>query len=101
MALGTESASTATIDLDAGLEAALEDFGNDIASPADDAAVEEISSDAFLLDDEPIAEFVTELPAAEVFEVEPEAALQEVEMAPLEAGEADQFDDAFVELIEE
>jgi general secretion pathway protein A len=68
-----------SIDLDAGLEAALEDFGNAVSGSANPSE----------------AEFVSESP------LEPELILADAELAPLEEGEADQFDDIFVELIEE
>ena len=94
-------------DLDAGLEAALEDFKKSVsgsASPSEAALV----SDALQFDMEPAAsvfeavsaaplsaEFVSESP------LQPELILADAEFAPLEEGEADQFDDIFVELIEE
>ncbi|MBC8188797.1 MAG: hypothetical protein H8E78_11440 [Proteobacteria bacterium] len=98
MALSAKHESVATIDLDAGLEAALEDFGNDVSEvAAADPIVEAISSDSILLEEEPIG-----APIAEVTIAEPAAAdLVEVELAPLEADEPDQLDDMFVELIEE
>ena len=98
MALSAKHESVATIELDAGLEAALEDFGNDLSEvAAADPIVEAISTDSILLEEEPIG-----APIAEVTIAEPAVAdLVEVELAPLEADERDQLDEVFVELIEE
>ena len=104
MALEIESTSAATIDLDAGLEAALQDFGKDVSAAAPIATAEgEISSDALLLEEEPIEELLAAEPIIEAITAEPAAAviLAEVELTPIEAGESDDFDDVFVELIED
>jgi hypothetical protein len=105
----------AAVDIDAGLEAALEDFGNATSGSASLPDLD-LSSDALQFDVEPGASAVEAVSAApRLVEVEPEPALPlesepasepelilaDAELAPLEAGEADEFDDIFVELIEE
>jgi len=103
------------LDIDAGLEAALEDFGNATSGSASLPDLD-LSSDALEFDAEPSAPDVAPVSAApRLVEVEPEPELQlelesasepdlilaEAEFAPLEAGDTDEFDDIFVELIEE
>jgi hypothetical protein len=98
-------ASVSTVDLDAGLEAALEDF-EDATSGAASVPDLELVTDALEFDVEPAPPAVEAVPA-EAFSndseatSEPELILAEAELAPLEAGESDEFDDIFVELIEE
>ena len=104
-----------TLDIDAGLEAALEDFGNatsgsaslpdlDLSSDAlqfdleaAEPAVEAISAAPRLIEVDPEPELQLELDPAS----EPELILADAELVPLEAGDTDEFDDIFVELIEE
>jgi len=97
-------APVASVDVDEGLEAALEDIGKATfaSSSLPDSALGE---DALQFDVEPAAPAVRAVPAvpdptAEPVS-EPELVLAEAELAPLEAGESDEFDDIFVELIEE
>jgi len=107
MASAAES-PIATVDLDEGLEAALEDFGNG-ASASGNLSGTGLGSDALQFDVEAAAPAVEAVPSAsasvglvsEEPTLEPELILAEAELAPLEAGEDDQFDDIFVELIEE
>lgn len=107
MASAAES-PIATVDLDEGLEAALEDFGNG-ASASGNLSGTGLGSDALQFDVEAAAPAVEAVPTAsasvdlvsEEPTLEPELILAEAELAPLEAGEGDQFDDIFVELIEE
>jgi len=107
MASAAES-PIATVDLDAGLEAALEDFGNGASASASLSGTS-LGSDALQFDVEAAAPAVEAVPSAsatvglvsEEPTLEPELILAEAELAPLEAGEGDQFDDIFVELIEE
>jgi hypothetical protein len=106
---------SAALDIDAGLEAALEDFGNDTSGSASLPDLD-LSSDALQFDLEPSAPSAEAISAApRLIEVEPELELQlepepasepelilaDAELAPLEAGDTDEFDDIFVELIEE
>jgi hypothetical protein len=87
-------APVATVDLDAGLEAALEDFENaaaaTVADPDPSLSAEPVQSKA--------SASATESTSVES---EPDFVLAEAELAPLEPGDADQFDEIFVELIEE
>jgi general secretion pathway protein A len=95
--------STATVDLDAGLEAALEDFGNP-ASASSGLADPVLGTDELQFNVEPIAPAVEAAPAVPLSAEsvsEPELILADTQLATLEAGEADQFDEVFVELIEE
>lgn len=98
-------ASVANVDLDAGLEAALEDFEN--ATSASSSLPDlELATDTLEFDVEPAAPAVEAVPAASLSSEpepasEPELILADAELAPLEAGEADDFDDIFAELIEE
>jgi type II secretory pathway predicted ATPase ExeA len=92
MAIVEEPPAAATIDLDAGLEAALEDFATDVSEVAENFDTAEISSDGLILEDEPVAA-VVEADSAQDTEI------VEVVLAPIEPG--DEFDDVFVELIEE
>ena len=84
----------ATVDLDAGLEAALEDFENaasaTVVNPEPSIPANALQSDAS-------PNSTKSSPA----QSEPDFVLAEAELAPLEAGDADQFDEIFVELIEE
>jgi hypothetical protein len=84
-----------------GLEAALEDFASDVSEIPETPDLGEISSDALILEDEPaVAVAVVEATdSAMISEIPQDAEIVEVELAPLEAG--DDFDDVFVELIEE
>jgi hypothetical protein len=98
-------ASVPTVDLDAGLEAALEDFEN-ATSGAENVPDLELVTDALEFDVEPAPAAVEAVPAESFSNgsettAEPELILAEAELAPLEAGESDEFDDIFVELIEE
>jgi len=92
-------------DLDAGLEAALEDFENATSGAASVPDLE-LVTDALEFDVEPAPPAVDAVPAESFSNdsettSEPELIMAEVELAPLEAGESDEFDDIFVELIEE
>jgi hypothetical protein len=108
-------APATALDIDAGLEAALEDFGNATSGSVSLPDLD-LSSDALQFDvgpSAPAAEPVSSAPR--LVEVEPEPELQlepeptsepelilaEAELTPLEAGDTDEFDDIFVELIEE
>jgi len=94
----------ATIDLDEGLDAALEDFGNAAAAAGSSASDLSIESDTLQFETEPtapVAEMILDEPLSPEFVSQPELVLAEAELAPLSAGEADQFDDVIVELIEE
>ena len=97
-------APVASVDLDEGLEAALEEIGKATfaSSSLPDSAPGE---DELQFDVEPAAPAVGAVPAVphSVAEPvsEPELVLAEAELAPLEVGESDEFDDIFVELIEE
>ena len=97
------AASAATIDLDAGLEAALEDFANDLPDEESDteSSVEEIGSEALVFEDGPVLEAVAEEILVEASNVSGEEVLDGIELTPIEAGDSDEFDDVFVELIEE
>ena len=96
-------AAVPTIDLDEGLEAALEDFGNDLpeAPAVEDSSVEEIPSEALVFEDAPIVEAVAEVSGVESIDVSDDGVLDGIELSPIEAGDSDDFDDVFVELIEE
>lgn len=93
----------ATVEFDAGLEAALEEFGNATSSsPSPPNAA--LGADALQFDVEPPApsvEAVRVAPPSAKPVSEPQLILADAELTPLEAGEADPFDDVFVELIEE
>ena len=114
MASAADSPSVA-LDIDAGLEAALEDFGNATSGSASLPDLD-LSSGELEFDMEPSAPPVEAVSAApRLVEVDPEPELQleaepafepelilaEAELAPLEDGDTDEFDDIFVELIEE
>lgn len=101
------NAPAATLDLDAGLEAALEEFGN-ATSGAQSASRVSPGADELQFNVESVAPTIVALPestpvADAEFDAafEPEFILEDVELSPIEAGEADPLDDAFVELIEE
>jgi general secretion pathway protein A len=128
-----------TLDLDAGLESALEEFGTTTSGGISSSDLA-LGADALQFDIEPppptivampdptpqaIPELAPEMEPELMFEpiseempasvagveavldaaseelFESELILEEVELSPLEAGEADQLDDLFVELIEE
>ena len=105
MAIAEDPPLAATIDLDAGLEAALEDFARDASVAADVPDDRVISSEALILQDEPAFVGAEATVAALESEVSQgtenplESVIAEVELAPIEAG--DEFGDVFVELIEE
>lgn len=101
------NAPAATLDLDAGLEAALEEFGN-ATSGAQSASQISPGAGKLEFNVEAAAPTIVALPeSAPVADAEfdaafePEFILEDVELSPIEAGEADPLDDAFVELIEE
>ncbi len=101
------AAPAATLDLDAGLDAALEEFGN-ATSGAQSASRLSPGADELQFNVESVAPTIVALPestpvADAEFDAafEPEFILEDVELSPIEAGEADPLDDAFVELIEE
>lgn len=100
LAVGAPPASGLEQSVDAGLEAALEDFGS--AADAVSFRQADPEADALEFDVEPVAEASAVPDAAET----PEASLEEgfvlaeAELTPM-GGEADELDDAFVELIEE
>jgi len=100
MTFSEEPSPAATIDLDAGLEAALEDFASDVSEISETPDLSEISSEALILEDETaVAVAVAEATdSAMICKIPQDAEIIEVELAPLEAG--DDFDDIFVELIE-
>ena len=105
-----------TLDLDAGPEGALGDF-DQAAAAAMPTPIPEVFEAPSGQAESDLLEFAVELPSGETFdevldlgadiilEVEPvgegEFLVAEVELAPLELGEANQLEDAFVELIEE
>lgn len=98
-------ASVPSVEPDAGLDAALADFEN--ATSASSSLPDlDLTTEALDFDVEPPMQAVEAVPAAafvlepEVI-AEPELILADAELAPLQAGEADEFDDIFVELIEE
>lgn len=97
VAAPVEISPIATRDLDAGLEAALEDF-----ETAGSAAIgdrdQSLGADALEFDDATSTKNATK---ATTFESEPDIVMAEAEFAPLEADDDDQFDDIFVQLIEE
>lgn len=99
--LTPEMVSAASIE--AGLDAALEDFGN-ATSASSSMPNPAPAEDSLQFDGDPavpgVEAVVTAAPSAEPVS-EPEPILASVELAPLESGEADEFDDVFVELIEE
>ncbi len=101
------NAPVATVDLDAGLEAALEEFGN-ATSGAQSASRLSPGADELQFNVEAAAPTIVALPESKPVAdsesdaaFEPEFILEDVELSPIEAGEADPLDDAFVELIEE
>jgi len=82
----------ATVDLDAGLEAALQDFeSSSDGTPADAEGVEDVLSFEEVFAE---AEQVHETSEADFVHAD-------AELTPMGAGEADELDDVFVELIEE
>jgi hypothetical protein len=97
------SASVPTIDLDAGLEAALEDFAKDLpATSAENSAVQEIEPEPLVLEEEgEIPDVLAEASIVESIDVSEDGVLDGIELIPIEAGDSDEFDDVFVELIEE
>ena len=97
VAAPVEVSPIATGDLDAGLEAALEDFET-VGSAAIGDRDRSLGADALEFDDSTSTKNATK---ATTFESEPDFVMAEAEFAPLEAGDDDQFDDIFVELIEE
>jgi hypothetical protein len=98
MSFAEEPSPAATIDLDAGLEAALEDFASDVSEISETPDLSEISSEALILEDETAVAVAETTDSAMISEIPQDAEIIEVELAPLEAG--DDFDDIFVELIE-
>jgi hypothetical protein len=97
------SASIPTIDLDAGLEAALEDFANDLPSASvEDSSVQEIDPEPLVLEEVgAIPDVLAEASIIESLDVAEDGVLDAIELSPIEAGDSDEFDEVFVELIEE
>ncbi len=90
------------IDLDAGLEAALENLASDLSEVSVEETPAQVDiSDALVFEEEPEAPVVAEIPLVESFSVSEEGVLDGIELSPIEAGDRDDFDDVFVELIEE
>ena len=88
-----------TVDLDADLDTAIEDFASEVSEVTEASDLGEISSDAPILEDEPAVAVLAEVGSAVASERPQEAEILKVELAPLEAG--GDFDDVFVELIDE
>ncbi|HEB90172.1 MAG TPA: hypothetical protein ENI85_11420 [Deltaproteobacteria bacterium] len=91
-----------TRDLDAGLEAALEDFEEGVAA-ASEMPGRPLGADELCLEPEPVLAKAASVPLEESFSLgaEPEFVMGEAELTPLEAGDGDELEGAFVELIEE
>ncbi len=92
-----------TRDLDAGLEAALEDFGEEVAA-ATEMPARALGGEPPNLEPEPVLAKAASAPLEESFSLatdEPELVMGEAELTPLEAGEGETFEGVFVELIEE
>ncbi len=104
------TAAPATLDLDAGLEAALENFGTPEAAETT-ASDLGIGAMEFVVDagaSSGVVEATRSLPAASEAEMTvaavdatPEFELEEAELSPLAQGDVEELDDAFVELLEE
>lgn len=93
--------SSATLDLDAGLEAALEDFDNTTSSSAG-TPDQPIENAAMEFDVESVAPTVEAVSSSKGTHPGPEMILEEVEITPLDDSvDVDELDEAFVELIEE
>jgi hypothetical protein len=105
-----------TLDLDVGLEAALEDFASDLSNGAVEGDSSQANiSDALVFEDElvladgaevPLVESISVskdgvLDGIESISVSQDGVLDGIELSPIEAGDGDEFDDVFVELIEE
>jgi len=108
--------ATPTIDLDAGLEAALEDFDSDLSDVPVEAASSQMDlSDSLVFEEEPASADAAEVPVVESVNsseggipdgiqsvsASENDVLVGIELSPIEAGDSDEFDDVFVELIEE